>query len=281
MRLMDERHQAPIHPRRKLMIGRKTVIGLALVCSLVLTAFGAQAASAATNGQTIFECSKSASTKTFVDAHCDKTEGTKEYGHVLFPSTATAITLTNGATAEETKASTPLMMEVKELKGFKNVTITCHRVAGTGTAQNSLSGEEHKGIGGGTFEFTECTTNQAGCPSATVNQIVASFRAVTPSASEMGLEFFATTGGVLTKVKFNGTCGVAALGEMPIEGSLIGTAGGAPNGRGATDVFLPEASMSKLTLLKAAMTVEGTVTLKRTSTGNALVLTTSPFLNDE
>jgi len=263
------------------MNGRKTVIGLALVCALVLSALGAQAASAASN-QTIFECTKSATTKTFSDAHCDNESGTLEYGHKVFPSAATAISLTNGKTKNATTESTTAVMKVPLVKGFKNVEITCTTVSGTGTALNSASGAEMKGSGSGTINFTNagganCSTNQAGC-TAKVNPVGASAETVDIAAAEMGLKFFPTTGGVFATVKFEGTCGMAALGALNVEGSVIATAGGVPNGKGATAVIT--AAMSSLIFGGGAATLEGTATLSRTSTGNALVVTTSPYKED-
>src|SRR4051794_22799207 len=61
------------------MIGRRAVGGLALLCALLFSAFASQSAFAET---TAFECTKSAATLDFSDAHCDTTAAPpSNFGH--------------------------------------------------------------------------------------------------------------------------------------------------------------------------------------------------------
>jgi hypothetical protein len=273
------------------MIGHRTSVCFALMCALVLCAVAAQGASAAGKGQTIFECSKEAPIRPFNDAHCDTEGSAHEYGHVQFPEASTAITLTNGATAEETKKATIWIWKIALLHGFKNVVLECTNVEGTGTAKNSEETGTMKGSGSSTIKFNNgtgvlCHTNQSGCEGGTatvgakVAEVKASFETAEGTtlkeggvAGGHGLKFFPTSGN-FTTITFEGTCGLHAFGAIPISGSFIGTAGGTREGHGATTWFI-EGEMSSVTLGGEPMQVIGKLTLKRTSTGNALTLTTS------
>ena len=276
------------------MIGRKTIIGLALVCALALGALAAQGASAAGNGQTIFECASGG--EGFSDAHCDNT-GTG-FHHAAFPETSTEITLSNEKTKESTTAAEHAVLFIGLLHGFTNVEITCTNVEGTGTAKNSLSGTIHKGSGSGTILFNNgtgvfCHTNQSGCEGGSATQGARVGTAANPGVKVEGESVEGSTlkeGGVsgghglkfkpqgettqFTTVTFEGTCGLHSFGAIPVNGSVIATAGGTREGRGATAWLIP-GEMESLTVGGSAATLEGKATLKRKSTGNALTFTTS------
>jgi hypothetical protein len=100
-------------------------------------------------------------------------------------------------------------------------------------------------------------------------------------AGFMALKFSAA-GAQLAKIKFTDknppseTCAPTFKAEeFPLTGTAEGTANGAPEGLGATSVLTT--SMSNLKLGASAATLSGSLTFSRTSTGNALTLTTSPF----
>jgi hypothetical protein len=256
------------------MLGRRNIIGLSLICTLLPSAVAAHGASAA--GLTIFECSKEATPKTFSDAHCDKEHIGGEYGHVVFPSTKASIAVTNGGTAEETKKATTAVLEVANLHGFANVVIECAEVSGIGEALNSAPGGIMRGSSEGAVEFHSggggnCTTNQAGC---TVKVTVAGVKgqSIEVSPTEMGVKLEAT-GVSFNSVTFQGTCGLTAFGGMAVKGSTIATANGETNGHGATAWFI-RGTMNSLIVGGSAAQLIGKVTFKRASTGNALVLTT-------
>jgi hypothetical protein len=268
------------------MIERRTIIGFALMCALLLCAVAAQGASAAGNGQTINECVK-VPHGNFSDAHCDSEVSPEsgEYLHVQFPTESTAITLTNGGTAESTKKATTGVLHIALLHGFKNVNVECTNVEGTGTAQN-VAGPPMVGKGSGIIKFNNgtgvlCHTNQSGCEGGTatvgakVSEVKASAETVEGGTlgSGMGLKFSPTTGSQFATITFEGSCGLHAFGAIPVAGSTIATAGGEPNGHGATAWFTEE--MSSLTVGGEPAGLTGKATLKRTSNGNALTLTTS------
>lgn len=99
------------------MTGRKAIVGLCMLCALVLSAFAAQSASAATLGTTVFTCKEPTGTDVpvgpafKVNSHCKETD--KETGgkfrHVEVPeNTTTEITGTTVNTAGE---STPSILK--------------------------------------------------------------------------------------------------------------------------------------------------------------------------
>jgi hypothetical protein len=261
--------------------------GLAIGCALLALAVFAQSASAATAGQTVFECTQSATTKTFSDAHCDNTTGTAAYGHVVLPQgEQVAATVSNEGTKNNTEQAVEAVGKIALLKGFKNVTIECRNVEGAVDVTNILAGEVHRGTGTSAIRFNDggganCRTSQAGC---TVKVSELQGQAVTveglaPGGTGMGLEFKPLAGAAkFGTVKWEGACGLAAfpLG-FPIEGSAIATANGQPNGRGATAVF---GANNNLTIGGSALEFTATLTFKKNTGQKALVLTTPPFLND-
>jgi hypothetical protein len=107
----------------------------------------------------------------FDDPHCDTEGSAHKYGEIQLPITSTAITLTNGATAEETKKATIWIFKIALIHGFRNVVIECTNVEGTGTAKNN-AGPPMGGTGLGTIKFNDgtgilCHTNQSGCDGGT------------------------------------------------------------------------------------------------------------------
>jgi hypothetical protein len=168
--------------------------------------------------------------------------------------------------------------------------IECSNVEGTGTAFNELSGAIHRGKGKLPAKFNNgtgvlCHTNQTGCVGGTatvgakVSEIKLSAESVEGTSLKEegvsgghGLKLFPTTGTQFGTVTFEGTCGLHAFGAIPIAGSAIATAGGSPEGRGATLFFVP-GEMNSLTVGGSVAQLEGKDTIKRNSTGNGLVLT--------
>jgi hypothetical protein len=251
------------------MIGRKAIVGLALLCSLAFCALAAQGATAAGKGQTAFTCAK-VGVGDHTDAHCDNT-GPGEWGHVAFTG-PTKITLTNVATENETKSATHTHIFLNLLHGSSEVEINCTTVSGTGEMENSEAGGIMKSSGSGTIEFTGCTANHS-C-TVTVAPTPVKFETIEGLSPEEGhgLKFLPKTGTVFTSFTFAGTaCPLKAFGAIPVEGSTIATMHGEPKGEGATAYF---GSMNSLTIGGQTPVFEGIVTLRGPS-GNALVFTTS------
>ena len=70
----------------------KTIIGLASLCALALTAIGTASASAATSGATAFTCVEGGTggqgTK-FATPHCTEPSSTGTFGHLAIPADET------------------------------------------------------------------------------------------------------------------------------------------------------------------------------------------------
>jgi hypothetical protein len=252
------------------MIGRKALVGLALLCVLPCYAFVAQGAIAAGKGQTTYTCAEVQVDGEFSDAHCDDPLVGGKYAHLAFTQT-TAITVTNAATENETKSAARAHLFVSELHGVKEVEVNCTTVSGTGEASNSETGGLMKASGSGTINFTGCTANHA-C-TVSISETPVKGETVEGLASEgMGLKLEPKTGTVFTKITFTGTsCPLKAFGAIPIEGSTIGTAHGEPKGEGATVYF---GEMNSLTIGGQSPEFTARCTDKGPN-GNALLRTTA------
>jgi hypothetical protein len=258
------------------MTGRKTVVGLMMLCALVLSAVVAQGAQA--KGQTAFTCAPTSSGAGFSDAHCDNAVETgAKFNHVaVAPGTVTSITLTNAATKNETKEATSAVLSLTgPLHGVSAVTVTCTTVAGTGTMEN-VAGPPMEAKGEGTIKFSGCTTNATNC--TTPNTIEAKVKGHSvETADGMGLKF-EPKGTNFAELNFAGTgCALKPFTNIPVAGNVTATAHGEANGKGAT-AYLKKNEEGKvatqaLTVGGVAADIEGIATLKGEN-GNALTLTT-------
>jgi hypothetical protein len=278
---------------------RKAIVGLSVLCALCLSAFAASGASAA--GTTAGECTSSATTKDFEDAHCDRSKTPGTFGHVLFPvNTVTNVTAVNDLTG----TGSPFILAGK-IAGVV-IHIDCNTVSGTGTVTNKLSGATMiVEFGQSTTNFTNCsvTTPVAAVPcSVAVAQTVANetdpmnlTRGVTttdvtgePLASpveetaagnEMGLKFSAPTGKPFTEITLSGgECPPAFVGVFPVQGSAIATgargSAAAVTSSGATGQFTKASTIKFLKFAGNPATLEGTLTFRKTG-GNPLIITTT------
>ncbi|HET7443301.1 MAG TPA: hypothetical protein VFJ57_01440 [Solirubrobacterales bacterium] len=127
------------------MIRGRGTIFVGVLCALLLSAFAAAGAGAATNGTTAFTCVNKTGEgpQTFKDAHCKESAiGTSgSYGHVAITE-STEVSTTNEATAPETTSSLPLIFKWANEKG-EPTTLTVAGISGNATLKNALSGEEH------------------------------------------------------------------------------------------------------------------------------------------
>jgi hypothetical protein len=268
------------------MTGRRVVIGLSLLCALALSAFAAPSAFAE-RGQTAFTCAKEEGVRNFEDPHCDKTAtGTGEYGHVAITE-KTNISLTNHNTKNNTTEHTPAFLHAAKLHGVANVEIECTTVHGTGTMENKVEGVM-RATGEGTIEFEgnprlvpptdtgNCWTNQSGC-TVKPGKVETKAKTIETAAvggmeAGMGLEFSPKTGTKFTTVTFEGSCGLKSFGAIPVEGSVVGTAEGVPNGMGATISFA-NTGLGNLKVGGEPAELTGTATIVGPN-GNALTATT-------
>jgi hypothetical protein len=137
------------------MNGRRSIIGLCLLCALGISAIAAQSASAVFTGTTAFTCAAvtpKAETKGFSDAHCKSAVSTNAaFEHVAIANDETTELNVSNETTGGVKAPFILTATVAgatlELEGAK--------VSGTGTIHNHLEGEEHQATGTATIKFEE------------------------------------------------------------------------------------------------------------------------------
>jgi len=120
------------------MIGRRSVVGLSLLCAFFLAALGAQSASAV-KGTTAFTCVKGGGLNDFGDAHCDTAKEKGGFGHSEIPAElVTELEVTNAKTKNNTTESTSAIFTLKGLVG--NLEITCGTVSGTSNNSNVAKG---------------------------------------------------------------------------------------------------------------------------------------------
>ncbi|HEX6666852.1 MAG TPA: hypothetical protein VF081_09685 [Solirubrobacterales bacterium] len=134
------------------MNGRRTIVGLCMLCVLLVSAFAAQSASAIT-GTTAFTCSKGSGT--LRGEHC-LTTGTAaaEYGHVAFSENATTeLIATNAKSATNTTAAPTAKLKVT-IAGVP-LEIGATGVSASGWIENKVGpSKEHYVHGKGTITFT-------------------------------------------------------------------------------------------------------------------------------
>jgi hypothetical protein len=266
------------------MIGRRSVVGLSLLCALFFCAFAAQSASA--KGTTAFTCVSNGGSKDFSDAHCDSpvTPGTGSFGHVAI-TTETLVQLTNDKTKNVTTEKTSFVL--KGELALAPAEITCTSANGEAKLINEEVGVmQTKGQEGGFVNFTGCSVQKpANC---TVKEpIVAKGSSVTKTninTNEMGLEFKPPSGStVFTEITFEGaSCGLKGK-TFKVEGTAIATGSRgsteAATSSGATLEFTNAMTKSTLKLGGKPAEVEGKLTVAMTNankeTENAITLTTT------
>lgn len=119
------------------MIGRKSILGLALLCAPLFSAFAATNASAE---QKAYTCTTTAGVKDYNDEHCVTNVGAGKgtRGHtVIAENNNTEVTVTNAKTSADTTAA-----EATKLRGTLGGVITevvCTEADGVGTLNNAAA----------------------------------------------------------------------------------------------------------------------------------------------
>ncbi|HEX6666465.1 MAG TPA: hypothetical protein VF081_07710 [Solirubrobacterales bacterium] len=262
------------------MNGRRTIVGLCMLCALLVSAFAAQSASAIT-GTTAFTCVKGAPPRDLRGEHCLTTgQAPQEYGHVpIAQDTTTEVTVTNARTAAETTTHTPARLRTTVAGVIVEISAT--GVDGSGWMENKVNASgEHYAHGKGTLTFTEAKVTQPagrGCKVTThkedgsgleegANEVVHS-RELTATTEGQGhfLKVQAADNGNIAN--FWLTCDVKL---PPIEGtwSCNGSVKGVPNGATVnfTHVATTEQNTLKCRGFKAGF--EGSVTLSGRAKGS-------------
>lgn len=268
------------------MIGRRTAVGLSLLCALLFSAIAVQSASAVPSTKTTaFTCVKGGGGLDFSDAHCDKkvAGGTGEYGHEPIKNNETTdITVDNSTTGG---GKSPAVLKGKAFGAATE--ISCETVHGEGTIHNTEpSAEKHTVTGTITVLYKDCTVlKPAKCSVTEPIEVKAEFHGVEglgPNKDTMGVEFFPHGGGstfVSIQYTNKGAESCALNGKtLPVEGTAIAT--GTPNPKekhsGATAIFNDEMTTETLTFGKVAAGFDSTGTVKMTGVGgNPIALTTT------
>lgn len=238
------------------MNGRRAVVGLALLCTAVLCACAAPAASAL--GTTAFTCKEGASSATkFSDAHCTKASAEGKFGHAeVAVGTETAFTATNGQTASETTAATPLV--IRSVTEKLEIEVECTGV----TASGSLTGGEFSGemyvSGTSTFAITACTVLK---PTA-ISCVVTGGKLEPKALSQ-------TTLGQGEKIRFGPASGTAIL-TFKLEKCTTGSLNKEYTLEGS---WKASRSGTTLTSTHAGTTTDGTLTLNKEKAGLASAIT--------
>lgn len=260
------------------MKGRRTIVGLCMLCALAISAFAAQSAAAATKGTTAFTCKVPVAGETsvgtpFTKEHCKDadTSAGGTFRHVQFnQDTTTQITGTNEKTSENTAAAEPTFLE-STISGVA-VKIEAKKVHGTGTMANkkdAVTGE-HYAHGTGKIVYEEAKMlAPAKCElektKYETEELTATTQGISGAGTEegMGLKFKPTnevTNLFITFFVQGAECPAAIKGEYKVTGSVVG------NVDGATTTFT-EANTTAQNSLKIKGSVKAGVIGKLTISG--------------
>jgi hypothetical protein len=224
------------------MTGRRTIVGLWMLCALALSAFAAQSASATTKGTTAFTCKKTGAGGGFTKSHCKPADaGSGEYSHVaVAENTTTEIKGTNQNTAAETTKATNLILKVTV--GGVELELQATGLAGEGWTENRKDPGtgEHYLVDAGMTQFTGVTVQKPagkGCKVYTDNEGVKGAEGVVDTAqlsvTSKGqgdfLKFEPTEGSTFARFIFDGCSPAvpACEGTWEVTGSLKGVPEGA------------------------------------------------------
>jgi hypothetical protein len=241
---------------------RSYVTGAATLLTIVVSAIAAQPAFAE---QTAYECSPSAPTKTFSDAHC--LSGGSSFGHVKIPEGTTEVTATNAKTASGTTAAavgklkgslagveTEIQCTTDKSIGAK-ITVTLFHITVDiifGKSGCTVTKPAGKGcvVSGGTIETNELQATTLGQTAGHVK--------ITPAK---GTEF--------ASIKIE-KCETPALNNtFPVTGSLVANASGATIS--TTHAAITAQETLEFGGVEAGL--EGAVTMSVAATGNGIALT--------
>jgi hypothetical protein len=249
------------------MIGRRSIVGLALLSVFAFCAFAAQGASAAwetATNTTAFTCVEGG-TKEWNNSGCSGTPlrpGEGKFGHTeIAAGTSTDI---------ETSSSEPSVLK-SSLLGAE-VTITCKKTVPdpevTSFIENTSSGGSNMDLHGTlAVVFQECsqTGNGAKCTVPNITLKTKFHGAKEPGKANMAVEFEGDESENFFVIAFAGTC---LIKEAPFKGVLRGTVNG--------DLleFKAAAEDEALTFFGNAATFTGNFTTKMVG-GNPISITTT------
>jgi hypothetical protein len=207
------------------MIGRRSVISIAVLCALVVSAFAAATANAE---QKAFLCSTTPATKEFKDEHC-LTKGTGAENVRAHEAVAEKekieITGTNAKTESSTTAASVAKL-AGTISGIETE-VQCTTVGGSGELTNAAASV----TGNGTIEYTGCTVTKPagrGCV-VTGGAVTTKKLAATTVGQTAGNLKFSPFEGTQFAVIPIASCleNSPPANSYPVTGSLIGTVTGA------------------------------------------------------
>ena len=214
------------------MIGRRSVIGIAVLCALALCAFSATSASAF---ETAFTCAPNTTTgaEQFSDAHCvNGATGNVGFKHVeIAEGSTTNITGTNAKTASGTTAAATAKLE-GTLAGVETA-IVCTTVANSGTVFLSNQKDAAGGMyvsGDGKVLFSGCTVTKPpsqGCVVTGGSITTNALTATTEGQAAKKVQFKPKSGTTFASIPISGCTTSALNNTFPVTGSLIASASGA------------------------------------------------------
>ncbi|HET7445571.1 MAG TPA: hypothetical protein VFJ57_13035, partial [Solirubrobacterales bacterium] len=242
-----------------LMSRARSVLGIAVLFALALSAFAASSASA--SGATAFTCVSGGSA--FEGAHCLSGPGAKSFKHETIPvETQTTGTATNANTAESTTAASSQTLK-GTISGVKTA-VTCPQVHGEGLFENKTTVKETGEMFGhaeGKLHYTGCEVKEpAGKGCVVGNEATITTEQLTGktvgNGSTVKIEPKGETPFASIKIE---SCSIPALNNtFPVNGSVVVKTSGAT-------LTANEEEVTKQTTLKFGgqnAGLEGALTLK-------------------
>lgn len=237
------------------MTGRRTIVGLCMLCALALSAIAAQSAAAIPTGTTAFTCVEGVN-KQFDSEHCSTTVGGAKFGHVVVPQDETTEIIGTNAKTNSTTTGSTITALTATISGVATELQATTVEGGPGSwmtnAIDPVTGE-HYTHGEGDLVYTGITVTkpaEKGCKLKGENKITTKPLKATTKAQGMNLLFEPKEGTVFATFEIEG-CSVAALnGLYEVKGKVAGEP------TGATTVFT-----------SAATTAQGTLTVRGQKAG--------------
>ena len=254
------------------MTGRRTIVGLCLLCALAFSAFAAQGASAATKGTTQFTCKEvAAGTGTFTKAHCKPGDAGKgDFSHVtVAENETTELVGSNEKTNAATNGAEKTILHANVV-GLETE-IVAATVHGTGSATNLKDPTgEHFVEGTGVINYTGAELlkpQPTKCKLEKTEYSTKELRATTTGQGDF-LKFEPKEGE--TFIEFNvisnapETCPASIIGNYKVTGSIKGT----PEGATTTFTRAGTTEQNTLKLRGQKAGVEGKLTISGRAKGS-------------
>jgi len=204
------------------MIGRRSIIGIAVLCAAAFSAIAVANASAA---QRAWSCQNIG--VSYKDPHCTTFVGTGgSFSRInnIENGKATKITGTNAKTASETTAAAPSILK-GALSGVETE-LQCTGLSGTGELTNA----EASVSGTGVITYTGCSVTKPSGKGCKVNEakvVTKKLAATTVGQAANNLKFTPNEGTEFASIKIESCSNEALNNTFPVTGSLVATTSGA------------------------------------------------------